>query len=150
MEPMWLSLPMSAIGKRVRPFRVERWRSSGSALPSLQSVLAATSGHTPEKLLDHLVRAAEERWRNGKTQRLGGFEVDHQFELGRLLHTKICRLGAFQDLVGEDGCAPERVGNAGPVRHEAATVHVLPGCARPFVTVEKARSRSSARYTSTD
>src|SRR5262249_54996229 len=32
-----------------------------------------------------LVRAGEDRWRHGKVERLGGFEIDDQLECGRLL-----------------------------------------------------------------
>ena len=36
-------------------------------------------------LLDHLVRLAEECWRNGETERLGSLEVNHQLESHPLL-----------------------------------------------------------------
>src|SRR6476620_3380640 len=40
-------------------------------------------------LLDHLVSARKKRCRNGQAERLGAFEVDHQFELGWLLDRKL-------------------------------------------------------------
>jgi hypothetical protein len=35
-------------------------------------------------LFDYLVGAAKHRGRHGEAERLGGIEVDHQFELGRI------------------------------------------------------------------
>src|SRR5262245_14372401 len=50
-------------------------------------------------LLDHVVRAPEKRRRNGETERLGGLEIDHEFELGRLLDGQVRGFGAFENLV---------------------------------------------------
>src|SRR5262245_27597523 len=77
-------------------------------------------------LLDHVVRAPEERRRKDETEHLGSLEIDHQLELGRLLDGQVAGLGALEDLVDIGGRASERVGRAGPIGHEAAVVHVLP------------------------
>src|SRR5260370_10838853 len=53
-----------------------------------------------EPLFDHLVGLRQERARHGEPERLGGLEVDHQFEFGRLLDRQIGRLGAVEDLSG--------------------------------------------------
>src|ERR1700730_7842357 len=55
------------------------------------------SGHSPASF-DDLVGAGEDRWRNGKAERLCGLEIDHQLEGCRPLHRKISRLGALEDL----------------------------------------------------
>jgi hypothetical protein len=38
------------------------------------------------KLLDHLIGAGEQRRWHGEAERLGGVEIDDQFELRGLLH----------------------------------------------------------------
>ncbi len=88
-------------------------------------------------LLDHVVRTLKKRWRNSETKRLGGLEIDHQFEFGRLLDGQVGGLGAFQDLVDiglrADGRSPPA---SGPVEQEVSrcarttapihSVYVLP------------------------
>jgi hypothetical protein len=54
------------------------------------------------RLLDDLVSAGEQRWRDSEAERIGGFEVDHQLELGWLLDRQVGGFRAFQDLVDED------------------------------------------------
>src|SRR5205085_2663959 len=51
-------------------------------------------------LLDHLVGAGEDCWRHGQAERLGGADIDHQLDFGRLLHWQFGRLGTLQDLSG--------------------------------------------------
>src|SRR5919197_6677139 len=48
--------------------------------------------------LDDPIRAEPERPGNRETQRPGGFQVDHQLELGGLLYGQLARLGTFEDL----------------------------------------------------
>src|SRR5262245_35233999 len=57
------------------------------------------SGHSLA-LLDHLVGAGEDRWRDSQAERPCRIEVDNQLECGRPLDRQICRLGAVEDLSG--------------------------------------------------
>jgi hypothetical protein len=50
-------------------------------------------------LFDHVVGAGEQRGRHREAERLGGGQVDHEIELGRLLDRDIGRLGPAQNLV---------------------------------------------------
>src|SRR6516164_7196085 len=54
-------------------------------------------------LFDHLVGAGKQRWWHGQAQRLGGFQVDDKFVLGRRLHWKITRLLAPKDAINVSG-----------------------------------------------
>src|SRR5262249_12441109 len=49
---------------------------------------------------DDLVGVGEDRWRDRQPERLGGLEIDHQFECGRLLDRQIGGLGAIENLPG--------------------------------------------------
>ena len=51
------------------------------------------------RLLDHLVRSEQHRGRDRQPERLRGFQVDEELELGGLLDREVARLGALQDLV---------------------------------------------------
>ncbi len=51
-------------------------------------LLAVQPRRTAAASFDHLVGAGEQRRRHVETERVGGLEVDDQFELGRRLHRK--------------------------------------------------------------
>src|ERR1700704_2110145 len=66
-------------------------KALGLELPASLSV-RATEGRGYEssrargpRSFDYLVSAGDEHWWHFKANRLGGFEIDHQVELGRLL-----------------------------------------------------------------
>src|SRR5258707_4665432 len=50
-------------------------------------------------LFYHLVGSGEECLGDGEADRLGGFQIDHQLELGRILNRQIAHLGAAQDAI---------------------------------------------------
>ena len=52
-----------------------------------------------EPLLNDFIRSRQHIRRNRQADLLGGFEIDHELKLLRLLHWKIGGLGAFQDFV---------------------------------------------------
>ena len=55
-----------------------------------------------------------------EAERLGGLEVDHQFELGRRLHRQVGRLLALENAIDVAGRAPELVDPIRPVGDQAA------------------------------
>src|SRR5262245_66342910 len=71
---------------------------------------------------NHLVGEREQPVRNLEAERLGGLEVDHQLELGRLLDRQIARLGALENP------ADVNAGLAIGVRKVRSIAHQTPGC----------------------
>src|SRR5205085_891562 len=81
---------MSTSGSRTLRLRRGRQRergTSGRCLPSLAAGCSARpSRHErlplvyPARLLDHLRRLEQDRWRNGEPKGLGGLEIDDQLE----------------------------------------------------------------------
>src|SRR5262249_10900565 len=77
------------------------------------------------RLSNHLIRSCQHVRRNRQTDLLGGFEVDDELELRRLLHREISRLGAFQNLVHIRGSASEQVGGVRAIVHESAGFRIV-------------------------
>src|SRR5262245_7486174 len=88
-------------------------------------------------LLDDLVGAGEQRRRHLQAERLGGPQVDRQFEFRRLLDWQVRGLRALQDLVCVEGSAPEQVGHACSIGDQAASRHDLLGCEHPRQTIAR-------------
>ena len=66
-------------------------------------------------LFDHLIGTRKERWRYGETKRLGGFQVNHQFELGRGLHREVSGLLAFKNAIDVTGRLPVGINRVRPI-----------------------------------
>jgi hypothetical protein len=60
--------------------------------------------------------------RDGEPERPGGFEIDHQLELGRLFDGKIGRLGPLQDPIHVPGGTPLDIITGYAIRHQAAAI----------------------------
>jgi hypothetical protein len=69
-------------------------------------------------LLNHLVCDGEQRWRD--VERLGGLQVDHELELGRLLDGQVGRLDAFENVAGVDANLTKTARDVGSVAHQPA------------------------------
>ena len=48
-------------------------------------------------LFDHLVGAGEKGFRNRKTDRFRGFDIDDEFELGGLIHRQVGGRGTIEN-----------------------------------------------------
>src|SRR2546426_10561837 len=70
--------------------------------------------------LDHLVGASEQRKRNLKPERLGGFEVDHQLSFCFLLDRQVSPLLALENPATVDASLPEPICTAASVTHQTA------------------------------
>jgi hypothetical protein len=69
--------------------------------------------------LDYLVRGGQQRFRDGKPERLGGFEVDDQFDLCHPLDGQVGRLLALENAAGVNAGQMMSTGNVGSVAYKA-------------------------------
>src|SRR5262245_44906738 len=60
---------------------------------------------------DHFVGDGECRWRHSKAERLGGFLIDDQFELGWGLNWQVSGVGPFEDAIDIAGRTLEQIAN---------------------------------------
>src|SRR5262245_40469669 len=65
-----------------------RSRSAPACCSAAASILSAAASS-----LDDLIRPQQQRWRYGQPQRLGGFQIDQQLKLRRLLDREIAGIG---------------------------------------------------------
>src|SRR6516164_2885770 len=75
--------------------------------------------------LNDLVGGGQQRFRDGEAEGLGGFEVDDQFELGRLFDRDIGRLRPPQNLVDKDSGAPVPVPEVWSIGHQTSSFELL-------------------------
>src|SRR5215469_5887327 len=71
--------------------------------------------------LDHFVSAGEQRCRDRDAKRLSGFEIDHEFELGRLFDRQLLGFRALDNFMYENRGVPRDVEKIDPVRHQTAS-----------------------------
>src|SRR5262245_27974429 len=81
----------------------------------------------PGAFLDHFIRSIQQRLRNGETDLLRRFQIDHQVKLRRLLDRQIGGLGTLQDSVHVIGYAPVAVRVVPAVGHEPTGICIWPG-----------------------
>jgi hypothetical protein len=67
------------------------------------------------RLLDDLVRAQQQRLRNRQSKCFGGFEVDDQLQLGRLLDREVGGFRTLDDFLYVFCSALEGVGKVGAI-----------------------------------
>src|SRR5262249_28329478 len=79
---------------------------------------AARGPSTPS--FDHLVGAGEQRRWHFEAKCPRGIEIDHQFELGRLAHRQVGRLGALKDTPSIESDLAPVISKAGSIAHQAA------------------------------
>jgi len=75
-----------------------QWPIASSQTPAQ----ASKHGQAPHRvltgvLLNDLISGGQQRFRDGKAERLGGLEVDDEFDFYHLLHREVGRLVAFED-----------------------------------------------------
>src|SRR5262245_41497114 len=100
--------------RRIRSLYCARAASGHAAAPASSVMNRVVSS------LDHLVGEREQVGRNFEAERLCGFDVDRELELGRLLDRKLAWLLPAQDAVDIGRGAPENVVRIGAVRHESS------------------------------
>src|SRR5215813_1714544 len=79
-------------------------------------------------LLNYLVRPRQYVRRNRQTDLLGGFQINDEFELHRLLYWEVGGLRALENLVHICSGTSELIDTHRSVGHEAASLGPLPVC----------------------
>src|SRR6266850_2885258 len=87
--------------------------------------MPAAVSRAPDTSPYHLIGAQQDGLQDGDAQRFGGLEVDHKFELGRLLDWQVTRFGAIEDLVHLDCGGPEHARYVWSIRNAPTHVHEL-------------------------
>src|SRR5215467_8797261 len=80
----------------------------------------------PACSFDHLVGGGEQRGGRVDAERLGGREINHEIELGRLLDRKVGWLRPTQNLVDKLASTPEQIWEVWSIGHQASRFDVVP------------------------
>jgi hypothetical protein len=75
--------------------------------------------------LNYLVGGCQQRFRDGKAERLGGLEIDNELEFGRLQDRQISWFLASENTPCIDASLVVQVAEAAPIAHQAAGQGVL-------------------------
>src|SRR5262245_17397008 len=107
------------------PIATELSRRSETSLCANRYHMQRSKRYASISLFDHLVGAGEQRRWHVQAERLGGAQVDHQLELGRLQDRQLAGLCALEDAAGIDAGLAVRVLDAGAIAHQAPGSGVL-------------------------
>src|SRR6516162_6233958 len=119
-------LPITARVAWITPSTLT-WRMRATCSRSyVSSVPCQLTPVTRAASFDHLVGDQEKVASDRQPQFSCNLQVDDQFELGRLLHGQVRRLGSFQDFVHIRGSTSEQVGEVRSVGHKTAGIYELP------------------------
>src|SRR6516225_1222624 len=85
----------------------DKWMSTPTRRTPSRCCARLTTGHAAalpspamnSRLLNDLICGRQQRFRDGESERLGGLEVDNEFELGRKLDRQVSRRSAAQDAI---------------------------------------------------
>ena len=101
--------------RRIRSPCCARAASGHAAAAPPSSVMNSRRSHS----ITSSARASKRRW-DFQAKRLGGLEVDYQFDLCGLLNRQVGGFFALEDAAGIDACQPVRVRDAASVANQAA------------------------------
>jgi hypothetical protein len=110
-------------------FGVRKWEHSSSWIcrMRLEGIVSKRMGAPCRPvLLDHLIGAPEQHPRHRQADGLGGGQVDHKIELGRLLDRKIGGPRPSQNLVDIIGSTPVQVREVCSIRQQAENLPTDP------------------------
>src|SRR6516165_2084771 len=118
--PLWVKSRRSGVTERCPLYPRKRTLSDTTGMSALcQKRTYAPQQKTP--LFDHLVGAQQERLGEFQPKRLGGPNIDHQFDFRRLQHWQVGGLFAFEDAADIAASLTNLVRNVPAVAHQAAS-----------------------------
>src|SRR5262249_15815551 len=151
-DAMGQSLPIDMTATRAQcPLHLQ-WRSNIGMHPT-QTPLPPITGHEQrvrlgDRLFDHLVSNGKKPRRHGAAERLGGVEIDYEFELGWLKNWQVGGLGTPKYTACIDTGLAIRIRNTRAVAHETATRRkftVGRNCRKPITNCESCYPIQSAQ-----